>query len=150
MVIILKYTQFSRSVMSDSLQPYGLQHARLPCLSLTPRAYSNSCPLSQWSHPTISPSVVPFSSCLQSFPALGSYPMSQLFAPGGWSIAPKICFDQVWQDIQTWKRLSHRKKLPGGAGQQTGLHRAAPGLTRRLKEQGASMGVKLQGSFHGR
>ena len=67
--------QFSHSVMSDSLQPHGLQHARPPCPSLTPRACSNSCPLSQWCHPTISSSVVPFSSCLQSLPASGSFPM---------------------------------------------------------------------------
>ena len=66
--------QFSRSVMSDSLQPHELQHVR------PPRVYSNSCPLSRWSHPTISSSVVHFSSCLQSFPASGSFPMSQLFA----------------------------------------------------------------------
>ena len=71
--------QFSCSVMSDSLRPHGLQHARLPCLSPTPGAYSNSCPSSQWCHPTISSTVVPFSSCLQSFPASGSFPMSQFF-----------------------------------------------------------------------
>ena len=65
--------QFSRSVVSNSLRPHGLQHARLPCLSPTPRAYSNSCPSSRWSHPTISPSVIPFSSCLQSFPASGFF-----------------------------------------------------------------------------
>ena len=65
--------QFSHSVMSDSLRPHRLQHARLPCPSPTPGIYSNSCPLSQWCHPTISSSVVPFSSCLQSFPASGSF-----------------------------------------------------------------------------
>ena len=74
---------FSCSVMSDPLQPHGLQHARLPCPSPSPRACSNSCPLSQWYHPTVSSSVVPFSSCLQSFPASGSFLMSQLFASGG-------------------------------------------------------------------
>ena len=79
----LSSVQFSRSVMSNSLQPHGLQHARLPCPSPTPRAYSNSCPLSRWCHPTISPSVIPFSSHLQSFPASGAFPMSQLFAWGG-------------------------------------------------------------------
>ena len=70
--------QFSRSVVSDYLRPYGLQHTRLPCLSPAPRACSNSCPVSRWCHPTISSSVVPFSSCLQSFPASRSFPMSQL------------------------------------------------------------------------
>ena len=75
--------QFSRSVMLDSLQSHGLQHSRLPCLSPTPGAYSNSWPLSWWCHPTISSSAIPFSSHLQSFPATGSLPMSQFFASGG-------------------------------------------------------------------
>ena len=78
--------QFSLSDVSDSLWPYGLQHARLPCSSPTPRVYSNSCPLSRWCHPTISSSVIPFSSCGQSFPASGSFPMTQFFALGGLSI----------------------------------------------------------------
>ena len=69
---------FSRSVMSDFLQPHGLQHARLPCPSLTPGADSNSCPSSQWCHPTISSSVIPFSSCFQSFLASGSFPTSHI------------------------------------------------------------------------
>ena len=71
--------QFSCSVVSDSLQSLGLQHTRPPCPSPTPRVYSNTCPLSQWCHPAISSSVVPFSSCLQSFPASESFPMSQFF-----------------------------------------------------------------------
>ena len=75
--------QFSHSVVSNSLQPHGLQHNRPPCPSPTSVVYSNSCPLNQWCHPTISSSVVPFSSCPQSFPASGSFPMSQLFAWGG-------------------------------------------------------------------
>ena len=77
---------FSRSVVSDSLQPHGLQHTRLPCPLPTPSVYSNSCPLSQWCHPIISSSVVPFSFHLQSFPAAGSFQMSQLFESGGQSI----------------------------------------------------------------
>ena len=77
--------QFSRSVASDSLWPHELQHARLPCPSPTPRAYSNSCPLSWWCQPTISSSVIPFFSHLQSFPVSGSFPMSQFFALGGQS-----------------------------------------------------------------
>ena len=76
---------FNWSVTSNSLRPDGLQHARLPCPLPSPRACSNSCPLSQWCHPTISSSVVPFS-CLQSFPASRSFPMSQLFILGGQSI----------------------------------------------------------------
>ena len=74
--------QFSCSIMSNSLQSHGLQHARLPCPSPTSGACSNLCPSSWWCHPTISFSVVPFSSCLQSFPASGSFPISQLFASG--------------------------------------------------------------------
>ena len=77
---------FRHSVVSDFLQPHGLQHPRLPCPSPTPRACSNSCPSSWGCHPTISSSVVPFSSCLQSFPASGSFLMSQFFASGGQSI----------------------------------------------------------------
>ena len=78
--------QFSHSVVSYSLRPHGLQHARLPCLLETPRAYSNSCPLSWWCHPTISSSVVLFSSHLQSFPATRCFQMSLFFTSGGQSI----------------------------------------------------------------
>ena len=78
--------QFSCSVMSNSLGPHGLRHARPPCPSPTSRVDSNSCPLSRWCHPTISSPVVPFSSCLQSFPVSGSFPMSHFFASGGQSI----------------------------------------------------------------
>ena len=87
--------QFSHSVVSNSLRPCGLQHARLPCLSPTPRAYSNSCPSSRWCRPTISSSVVPYSSRLQSFPAPGSFPMSQFFTSGSTGETPKywsFCF----------------------------------------------------------
>ena len=77
--------QFSCSVVSDSLQPHELQHARPPCPSLTPGVHSNSCPSSRWCHPAISSSVIPFSSCPQSLPASESFPMSQLFAWGGQS-----------------------------------------------------------------
>ena len=78
--------QFSHSVVSDSLRPHGLPGIRLPCPSPTPGAYSNSCSLCLWCHPTISSSIVPFSSHLQSLPASGSFPMSQYFASGGQSI----------------------------------------------------------------
>ena len=78
--------QFRPSVMSNSLQPYELQHTRPLCPSPSPGAYPNSCPSSQWCHPTISSSVVPFSSCLQSCPTSGSFPTSQFFASGGQSI----------------------------------------------------------------
>ena len=80
-----RVSHVSRSVLSDSLWPHGVWLGRLPCPSTTPRACSNSCPLSQWCHPTISSSVIPFSSCLQSLPASGSFLISQLFASGGQS-----------------------------------------------------------------
>ena len=94
--------QFTHSVMSDSLWPHGLQRARLPYPSPTPGAYSNSCPLSPWCHPTILFSVGPFS-CLQSFPALGSFPMSQFFASGGQSIGDSASVLPV--NIQDWLPL---------------------------------------------
>ena len=76
-------SQFSHSVMSDSLWPHGLQHTKLPCPSPTPRACLNSCPSSWWCHPTISSSVIPFPSSFQSFPSSGCFPVSQFFASGG-------------------------------------------------------------------
>ena len=94
--------QFSHSVMYDSLQPCGLQHARLPCPSSTPRACSNSCPSSQWCHPTISSSAVPFSSCLQSFQASQSFPMSQFFASGSQSIEVWASASVLPMNIQGW------------------------------------------------
>ena len=94
--------QFSCSVMSDFLQPYGLQHTRLPCPSPTPRACSNSHPSSWWYHPTISSSVIPFSSCLQSFPASGSFPRSQFFASGGQSIGTSASASVLPMNIQDW------------------------------------------------
>ena len=97
--------QFSLSVMSESLQPHELQHARTPCPSPTPGAYLNSCPLSQWSHPTISSSVIPFSSHLQSFPASGTFQMSQLFASGGQSIGVSVSTSVLPMDIQDWSPL---------------------------------------------
>ena len=97
--------QFSSSVISDSLWPHELQYTRPPCPSPTPGAYPNSCPLSQWCHPAISSSVVPFSSCLQSFPASGSYPVSQLFASGGQSIGLSVSASVLAMNIQDWLPL---------------------------------------------
>ena len=91
--------------MSDSFWPHGLQHARLPCPSPSPRACSNSCPWSQWCHPTISSSVVPFSSCLQSFLASESFPMSQLFTPGGQNIGVSASAPVLPMNIQDWFSL---------------------------------------------
>ena len=95
-------SQLSRSAMSNSLWPHGLQHARLPCPSPSPRACSNSCPLSQWGHPTISSSVIPFAACLPSFPASGSFPMSQFFSWGGQSIGASTSASVFPMNIQGW------------------------------------------------
>ena len=97
--------QFSCSVVSDSLRPHGWQHARLPCPSPPPRIHPNSCPLSLWCHPTISSSVIPFSSCLQSFPASWSFPMSQLFASGGQSTGVSASTSALPMNTQDWSPL---------------------------------------------
>ena len=97
--------QFSHSVMSNSLQPHELQHARPPCPSPTPRVYSNSCPSSQWCHPAISSSVVPFSSCPQSLPASGSFPMSQVFKWGGQSFGVSALASVLPVNTQDWSPL---------------------------------------------
>ena len=94
--------QFSRSVVSDSLWLHESQHARPPCPSQTPRLYSNSCPLSRWYHPAISSSVVPSSSCPQSLPESGSFPMSQLFAWGGQSIKVSTSTPVLLMNTQDW------------------------------------------------
>ena len=96
------YLLFSQSVMSNSLRPYGLQHARFPCPSPAPGACSNSCPLNQWCHPTFLSSVVPFSSCPQSFLASGSFQMSQFFASGGQSIGASASVSVLPMNIQDW------------------------------------------------
>ena len=98
-------SQFHRSVVSNSLWPHGLQNARLTCQSPTPRAYSNSCPSSWWCHPIISSSVTPLSSCLQSFPASGSFPMSQFFASGGQSIGASASASVLPTNTQDWLPL---------------------------------------------
>ena len=94
--------QFRRSVVSDSLRPHEPQHARPPCPAPTPRVYSNSCPLSRWHHPTISSSVVPFSSSLQSFPASGSFPRCQFFSSSGQSIGVSALASVLPMNIQDW------------------------------------------------
>ena len=108
--------QFSCSVVSNSLWPHEPQHARPPCPSPTVRLYPNSCPLSQWYHPTISSSVVPFSSCPQSFLASGSFPMSQLFASGGQSIgvsASNKSFQWIFRTDFLWDGLVGSPCCPG-------------------------------------
>ena len=100
--ICFSSVQFSRSVVSDSLWPHGLLHTRLPCPSPTPGAYSDSRSASQWYHPTISLSVIPFSSLLQSFPASGSFPMSQFFASGGQNIGVSVSAPILPVNTQNW------------------------------------------------
>ena len=97
--------QFSRLVMSDSLWPHELQHARPPCSSPTPGVHSNSRPSSRWCHPAISSSVIPFSSCPQSLPASESFPMSQLFAWGGQSTGVSALASVLPKNNQDWSSL---------------------------------------------
>ena len=100
--LIMVSVHFSHSVMSNSLRPHEPQHARPPCPSSTSRVYPNPCPLSQWYHPTISSSVVPFSSCPQSFPASGSFQISQFFASGGQSIGVSALASVLPMNTQDW------------------------------------------------
>ena len=97
--------QFSCSVVSNSLWPHGLHNARLPCPSPVPRVYSNSCPLSQWFHPTISSSVITFSSPLQSFPASGSFPISWFLVSGGQSTGVSASASVLPMNTQDWSPL---------------------------------------------
>ena len=118
-------SKFSHSVMSNSLWPHGLQHARPPCPSPTPGVYSNSCPLSQWCHPTILSSIVIFSSCLQSFPALGYFPMTQFFKSGDQSIGVSASASVLPMNIQGWFPLG----LAGLILQSKGLSRVFSNTT---------------------
>ena len=104
-VTYMYYSQFGRSVMSDSLRPHESHHTRPPCPSPTPGVYSNSCPSRWWCHPAISSSVVPFSSCPQSLPASGSFPMSQLFTWGGQSIGVSVSASVLPMNTQDWSPL---------------------------------------------
>ena len=106
MSITLDLVQFSHSVVSDSLQTHESQHARPPCPSPTPGVYANPCPSSQWCHPAISSSVVPFSSCPHSFPASGSFPMSQLFTWGGQSVGVSASTSVLPMNTQDWSPLA--------------------------------------------
>ena len=122
--------------MSDSLRPHGLQHARLPCPSPTPGACSNSCPSSQWCHPTISSSVIPFSSCLQFLPASGSSQVSQLFASAGQSIGVSASTSVLPMNIQDWFPLGWTSWI---SLQSKGLSRLFSNTTVR-KQQFFGMG----------
>ena len=104
-LVSISSVQFSCSVMSDSLWPHEPQHARPPCPSPTPRVHSNSCPSSRWCHPAISSSVVPFASCLKSFPTSGSFQMSQFFASGGQNIGVSASTSVFPLNTQDWSPL---------------------------------------------
>ena len=104
-MVEISSVQFSCSVMSDSLWPHESQHTRPPCPSPTPRVHSDSHPSSQWCHPAISSSVIPFSSCPQSLPASGSFPMTQLFPWGGQSIGVSASTSVLPKNVQDWFSL---------------------------------------------
>ena len=127
--IQLRFSSVAHSC--PTLWPHGLQHASLPCPSPTPGACSNSCPLSWWCHPTISSSVVPFSSCLQSFPASGSFPMSQFFTSGDQSIGVSASASVLPMNIQDWFPLG----LTGLTSLQSrGLSRVFSNTTVKVSE----------------
>ena len=128
--------RFSRSRVSNSLRPHGLQHARLPCSSPTPGACSNSYPSSWWCHPTILSSVVPLSSCLQSFPASGSFQMSQFFASGGQSIRVSASASVLPKNNQDW--------FPSGLNGLISLQ--SKGLSKSLLQHHSSKASILQHS----
>ena len=136
--------QFSCSVVSDSLQPHELQHARPPCPSPTPRACSNSYPSSQWCHPTISSSVVTFSSHLPSFPASGSFKLSQFFISGGQSTGVSASASVLSMNIQDWSPLGWTGWI---SLQFRGLSRVFSNTTVQ-KHQFFSAQLSLQSSSH--
>ena len=137
--------QFSHSVISDSLKPHGLQHTRLPCPSPTPGAYSNSSPSNRWCHPNISASVIPFSPCLQFFPASRSFPMmSQFFTSGGQSIGVSDSASVLPMKIQDWFPLG----LTGLISLQSeGLSRVFSNTTVQ-KHQFFSVQLSLRSNSH--
>ena len=143
-VKILLLLLFSCSVKYDSSQPHGLQHIRLPCPSLSPRVCSNSCPLSQRCHPIISPSATPFFSCVQSVPASESFPMSQLFPPGGLSIRASASPSVLPMNIQSLFTLGLICLI---SLKSKGLSRGFPSITVQ-KHQFFSPQPSLQSNSH--
>ena len=140
-LILFSSVQFSHSVVSDSLWPHGLQQARLPSLSPAPRAYSNSCPSSWWCHST---HLIPFSSHLQSFPASGSFPVSQFFAAGGRSIGVSASTSVLSMNIQDWFPLGWTGWI---SLQSKGLSRVFSNTTVQ-KHQFFIPQLSLQTNFH--
>ena len=136
--------QFSHSVVSNSLQPHESQHARPPCPSQTPGVYSNSCPSSQWCHPAVSSSVTPFSSCPQSLPASGSFPMSQLFSWSGQSIGVSASASVLPMNTQDWSPLGQTGWI---SLQSKGLSRVFSNTTVQ-KHRFFSPQLSSQSNFH--
>ena len=136
--------QFSHSVVSDSLWPHELQHARPPCPSPTPGVHANSCPSSRWCHPAISSSLVPFSSCPQSLPASESFPMSQLFTWGGQSTGVSALASVLPKNTQDWSPLGCTYWI---SLQSKGLSRVFSNTTVQ-KHQFFSTQLSLQSNFH--
>ena len=142
---MMSSVQFSRSVVSNSLQPHGLQHSRPSCPSPTPRVCSHSGPSIRWCHPTISSSVIPFSSCLQSFPASGSFSMSQLFASGGQSIGVSASTSVPPMNTQGWSPLGWTGWI---SLQSKGLSRAFSNTTvQKYQFFGAQLSLLVQLSY---
>ena len=137
--------QFNLSVMSYSSWPHGLQHVRPPCPSPTPGVHPNSCRLSQWCHPTISFSVVPFSSHLQSFPATGSFQMNQLFASGGQSIGVSASTSVLPMNMQNWSAVGWTGWI---SLQSKGLSRVFSNTTIVQKHQFFSAQPSLESNSH--
>ena len=136
--------KFSRSVTSDSLWPRGLQQTRPPCPTPTPGVYSNSCPFTRWCHPSISPTVLPFSSVLQSFPASGSFSMSQFFASGSQSIGVSASASVLRMNIQDWFSWGWTGWI---SLQSKGLSRVFSNITVQ-KHQFFGTQLSLWSSFH--
>ena len=143
--VMFSSVQFSRSVVSDSLRPHESQHARPPCPSPTPGVHSDSCPLSQWCHPAISSSVIPFSSCPQSLPASKSFPMSQLFAWGSQSTGVSALASFLPKKSQVWSS----SEWAGWISLTKGLSRVFSNTTVQKHQFFRARGTKrLQSSLH--
>ena len=145
MLIQCSSVQFSRSVVSNSLRPHELQHARSPCPSPTPGVHPNSCPLSRWCQPAISSSVIPFSSCPQSLPASESFPMSQLFSWSGQSIGVSAWTSVLPKNTQDWSPL----ELPGWISlQSNGLSRVFSNITVQKHQFSAQLSSQSNSHLH--
>ena len=138
--------QFSHTVMSDSLQPHELQHTRPPCPSPTPGVYPNPCSSSRWCHPTILSSVIPFSSCIQSFQASGTFQMSQLFTSGGQSIGVSVSTSVLPMNTQDWSPLGWTGSI---SLQSKGLSRVFSNITVQKQQFfGAQLSLQSNSRIH--